>query len=283
MRSKEPRTVIGIDGEGLNIGSNHLYCYMAACGTDQEYGAIQDMKGLDTQTCFEFLLSLPKKHLKFGFSLGYDYTKILESMPNKKIWQLTHPEHRPGNRRPKAVFWTPTPGGVKYKLSYISGCLRIGKILPGYHNSWCKINHVINCQDGECEGCRSECKGCKIVSSVTIWDIFKFFQASFINACKDWGVITDEEYKQLKEMKDKRGTFVESEWKEVQNYCIMECKKLAELGEKLIQAHVDAGLNLTQYHGAGSTGAAMLKSMGAQNFMMRRVTGDKGKDSFRTH
>src|SRR5271163_2157680 len=82
-------------------------------------------------------------------------------------------------------------------------------------------------------------------------------------------------------MKESRSGFAKPrtesdvDWVEIKNYCGLECMKLAEMMKRVIQAHRDAGLQLTAFNGAGSTGAAMLEKMNARAFIKRRWTPTK--------
>jgi hypothetical protein len=264
IRESSPRTIIGIDGEGFESGS--IYGYMAAWSTQDEISHVEDIHGLSTTKCVDFLLDLPRNPLKFGFSLGYDYTHILKDLDNRSLYSLNHPELRlPEAGPPKPVYWQ--GGGSQYSFNMLSGRLTVSRY----------DTHLKNCADPV------NCIGCKKTLETTIWDCFKFFQSSFIVACKAWDVITAEEFEILKEMKAKRPEFAKPktendfEWVKVKRYCGLECAKMAELATRLIRAHDEAGLTLKQYFGAGSTGAAMLDKMHARQFIRPSHRTSSGK------
>ena len=265
-----PREIVGIDGEGLTeerarkgvlldfIGPMpqiHKYLYMAAWGHTRKVGDLDlDPSYADgrepaerTKACFDFLLSLPQEALLLGFSLGYDYTKILEGLPDGLLYEIARPELRQGKNGPRARLWGDWQEGDysgHYKVNYVKGKLSLSKLLKGVHALKCN---------------RAKCRGCKVFRKCTVWDIFAFFQMSFIKACKTWKVVSEKEYNELAAMKAKRSTFTRDEWETVKEYCGQECRKMATLGERLLSAHEDAGLKLTSYYGAGSTAARMLK------------------------
>jgi hypothetical protein len=125
---------------------------------------------------------------------------------------------------------------------------------------------------------------------VIIWDIFKFFGCKFTQALDDWkvgkedkillstlddvvangirewqqdmGLLAVPMVKFLEYMKDNRAQFDRLPESDVRVYCFVECKYIAELGDKLTRAHEEIGLELRSYYGAGSSAAAMLKKMG---------------------
>ena len=63
-------------------------------------------------------------------------------------------------------------------------------------------------------------------------------------------------------MKLQRGDFDQLAPAKVKEYCLSECRLLAELVRRLVEAHAETGLHLKSYYGAGSTGAAMLELFG---------------------
>lgn len=221
--------VIAVDGEGVTTESGaHLYVYLAAWDHEQKIGEIEDRAGLKTRHVLEWLLSLGGDgRLVCGFSLGYDYTKMLEGMPNEKLFRLVRPELRRGKKKMYPVRWD------GYKINYVRARLDISR------------------------GRRS----------VTLWDVWAFFQGSFVDACQKWGVTTPEEHEYLKAMKAGRSEFTLEGWEEVKKYCGFECRKLARMVGLMRQAHIDAGLPLSSYYGAGSTASALLKKMSVKDHM----------------
>ncbi len=223
----------GIDGEGQGR-EEHKYVLLAcsdASGTCSDY--VENFNGLSTVQCLEFILNLPlpsKKVRVFSYSFNYDLTKMLVDLPNEKLYKFFRPElrQRPGKEALKG----PIP--VKFQ---------------GYE---------LNLQ-GTKFTLRSGPK------KVVIWDLFKFYQSSFVNALIDWKVGDPDKVKRMKLMKDKRAEFDKETPAAVRAYCLEECQYMAELGQRLVQAHEAAGLELKSFYGAGSSGSAMLKSMGIQD------------------
>lgn len=249
------RKILGIDGEGLTEGGEHKYMYMAAWDSTKQCRELDLEPYFDagmskeerTKECLEFILSLPQNALVFGFSLGYDYTKILEGLPDKTLYEIARPELRPGKNGPVGRMWgdwEENGDSGWYRLNLVKGRFSVSKISKNGHKKSCSF---------------PACKGCKVLRKTTIWDIFAFFQGAFIKACKEWGVVTEREYEQLKAMKDKRNLFERKDLPAIREYCGQECQKLALLAERLLEAHEDAGLKLISYYGAGSTASRMLK------------------------
>jgi hypothetical protein len=229
-RKEKPHfTYLGIDGEGQGR-KHHLYTFLAC---SDEYGEIKESvgneNGLSTRECFDFILDLPNSNHKiFAYAFNYDLTKILTDLDNQTLYMLFRPElrQRPAHeavKGPYAVLWN------GYKLNYQGTKFTL--------------------QDG----------GGK---RVVIWDIFKFFQAKFVGAIKDWKVGNPELWERMQKMKDQRAEFDRLNFEQVKCYCFEECACMAELARKLTEAHKSAGLKLRSYYGAGSSASAMLNVMG---------------------
>lgn len=229
------RAIIGIDGEGWTTkDGRHLYTYLAACSSDALVSELYDRNGLKSHDVLSWILEeLPAGALLVGYSLGYDRTKWLEGLPDGAIFSLYHPDPnvrlgwvgRLGPYGPKAITW----GG--FRLNLLSGRFTVGRA------------------DGK-EKARS------------VWDVFRFYQTSFVNALRAWKVGTAEEVARIERMKKKRGGFHGIRVRE-RRYCQSECMLLAQLVTELVQAHEDEGLHLKSFFGPGSTASIVLKRAGA--------------------
>jgi hypothetical protein len=222
IRNQKPRLYMGIDGEGQGRAP-HRYV-MLACS--DEHGnhkcSVENPEGLSTVRCLEFILGLPNRSLLFAYAFNYDLTKILEDLNDETLYLLFRPELRKGEKGPLPIDW------LGYELNLQGTRFTVRK------------------------GDREQ----------TIWDIFKFFQAKFVNALEDWKVGAKERIKKMAEMKDKRADFDKLSFEEIRGYCFEECRYMAELARRLTEAHREAGLRLRAYYGAGSSAAAMLTNMG---------------------
>lgn len=223
----KPPVYIGIDGEGQGR-KVHRYTLLGAStenGSQQWY--IDNPNGLATEECLDFILNLPQVNVKtFGYALNYDWTKILEDVPNEILYKLFRPELRQRHgadavKGPEPVFWR------GYRLNLQGTKFTIAK------------------------GDRRR----------VIWDCFKFFQAKFVNALEDWKIGYPELWERMRVMKDQRGNFDKVSPEKVRAYCLEECMCMAQLAHKLVDAHIAVELKLKNFYGAGSSGAAMLDKM----------------------
>ena len=92
---------------------------------------------------------------------------------------------------------------------------------------------------------------------VAIWDLVKFYQQSFVKSLQDWAIDTEG----IEAMKDRRSTFTRRDMPKMKDYCLTECRQLADLAQKLLQAHTAAGFTLRSYYGPGSTASVLLSQM----------------------
>lgn len=219
---------VGIDGEGQGR-EDHRYVLLGAASNDGRTWDVQNPRGLDTKVALNFILELPYQARIFAYAFNYDLTMMLKDLPNEHLYYLFRPELRKRSKR--------------------------GGSLGPHPVHW--------------EGFRLNLQGTKFTvahgeKEQTIWDIWKFYQASFVKTLKNWNIGAESEQEYIALMKEQRGEFDKKTIEEVKPYCLSECRHLATLAQKLIEAHEAAGIPLTSFYGAGSTGSAILKQMGVK-------------------
>lgn len=227
---KETHTYFGIDGEGVGRPIHRYVLLAYSDHTGKRQGYVENMKGLRTVECLEFLLDIEEaKGRLFAYAFNYDITKILEDLDNKALWYLARPERRqrfwPSERKrgPLPVEW----GG--YKLNY--------------QGSKFTIEHP------------------KTERRMVIWDTFRFYGKPFVETLQDWSVGNAELWDRMQTMKNKRAGFDQESMADVRRYCLEECQCMGDLTRRLVKAHDVTGLRLTSFYGAGSTATALLKTM----------------------
>jgi hypothetical protein len=258
-REKQKRVypIIGIDGEGVTLeDGQHLYTYLAAVDeTGKVWGEKYNALGLSHNECCDVLLGLPRDSLKFGYMISYDMTKILEPLPLVERFYLMRPDQR--KRR--------TCKDCKHSWTVLKKtCPKCSS--TNFHEITMNVywnGRGYNFQQGSytfSEGRDEKAKKHKWKHTVKIWDCFRFFQCSFVDALKNWNVGTEAERAQIQSMKIQRGTFIENDPKEVQQYCKHECRLLAVMMRAVLDAHEEVELDLAgQFQGAGATASALLK------------------------
>jgi len=233
---KMKQMIVGIDGEGIGRFP-HKYVLLAASDeTGTRKWSIEEEEGLHSDECLAFLadLAFDNDIVGFSFAFSYDITKILQDLPDSLVYRIMRPDERKscdlehGASMPTEVIYGP------FRINYFGSKFTVRR--------------------GRREGVRSDEKG------LVIWDVYKFFQSSFVKALEDWKVGSDD-VEFIQQMKLRRGEFTWEEFPEVKSYCYQECKYLAQLVDKLIKAHDAAGLTLKNFYGAGSTASALLDKL----------------------
>jgi hypothetical protein len=279
--------IIGVDGEGQGR-SPHRYLYLAA---SDEAGEAWDVacernhpRGLSTQACLDMLLSLPRQALVVSFASLYDWTKVVQDMPDRMIWLLVHEEKRASIENGSVVYspvvWSPAgdpDDPDPYMVNFMNRRLTVSR---GHKYAPPRaLVDMIEASGGTfvvppdvlCHRCGQVKAAHRPPRRVTVWDVFRFFQQKFTASVADWKVGAPDGWdwgkdgknwppilRWLEEMKDERANFERLSWEEVQRYCRMECQLLAQTFRKVLTAHEDAGLELKSYYGVGSTARALL-------------------------
>lgn len=205
-----------------------MLCCNSADGQEENY--IEDVNGLSTLDALQWLLRLPPNHEYGGYYLSYDWTMILKDLPKHHIYRLLRPELRARCKEEGGGFTDIRWKG--FRLHYLSGMMQIRR------------------------GKRK----------VRIWDVGKYYQSRFVAALEQSGIAPPDI---ISRMKGERGGDV---WNEeyldtIREYCLEECKYLAQLCELLQQQHEAIGLKTTTWHGPGSTASAVLKLHGIKDHL----------------
>lgn len=299
---RKKQLIIGIDGEGYTrrVGwrtikkkfrahvvkrrvpiLEHVYTYLAASTKDELVDEIGDgVRPLTTREIFDFLTQKKFKGAFIaGFSLGYDKTKWFEDLVDEANWLLQNsdkrasrtspeanrllgkPEYRKADFGPPRVRLEPRDyGGVEGEPTYFVNNLK----------TKFSIHRLLTDERGQPlrkwvrrKGERPR-KAWKTRGGV-IWDLFGFFQTSFVKTLEVWGVdAKKEDLAFVAEQKERRGRFKTIGPKE-KEYCRLETRLMASLIETLRGDIEKAGFTLRSFFGAGSIAGAMLKIMGAEH------------------
>lgn len=197
---------------------------MLAC-SDGDY--IERRTGLRTIECLRFLTKIGKRDGRLcGYYLGYDWTMVLRDLPNQALYALLRPELRARTKEEGGGFhWITWKG---YRLHFLAHAMWIAR-------------------KGE--------------RATVVWDLGRYYQGPFVDALAAWK-IAPEVQEHIRAMKGKRSTFKWSQRKQIREYCLAECRALAEMATQLEQAHIDADIIPRSWHGPGSTAGALLSRHG---------------------
>lgn len=219
------RPFVAWDGEGATVRGRHRYTLFASStGVD-----VADGRGLPPFAALRALCvgaaEYPGTHV--GFAIGYDSNLMLRGLTRaqlERVWD--------GGR---VRFKDPLARGRWFTVQY-----RPRKYL------WA----------------RYEWNGRE--SSVTWWDVWPFFQSSFVVALEKYKVGTATDLVWLRHMKAERAAFTASRAKEVREYNRLELTLLVELCENLRASFASAGFFPGRWDGPGAVAAALLRKNGAK-------------------
>jgi len=278
--SKEPieREVkfIAIDGEGVNdptrnyhyVDDKGVECvseyqmYTLLCASTGE--DIENDEGLSSYECLVWLCNLSLKYPDatfIVFSGSYDMTmwlRDLEFEDLKYMHDFAHANEKQKHAKKMSLPLTsccectdiPNSKYCVFGIDYISRkefkCYRYEVGVE--HGRWYfkldsrkkKIKH----------------------GSFHCYDVWGFFQCSFIKCLEEYGILqTVEDQEFLEHMKAKRGKFTREDSETTKRYCHLECELLVKLMDKLkgYLHHPDLDLKLTRWDGAGAIASALLK------------------------
>jgi hypothetical protein len=204
-----------IDGEGMdNEAGEHLYTLLAS--STQRY--IEDPAGLSTVDCLDFLISQNKPGTTLvGFSVGYDCNMMFRDIDPAtlvELWETGECRYLGSD--------------ALYILEY-----RAGK--------WLNIRRL------------EELQGVMKVRHAKLWDVFGFFQHSFIKSLDEWLKDADPEIlDNITKMKERRGSFSQETPENIRKYCLEECVMLKTLMIRLNDALEGIGIRLKSWHGAAA-------------------------------
>lgn len=225
------------DGEGANVNGRHVYILLA----HSEGGYIADPDGLSTKACLDFIAETarqyPKRtHVIFGGA--YDANMWLGDVDfetAEHIWQ--HDDKYGAQVAGHRVTWRP-------RKSFL---LSTPKDPPFVRTSqgW-KPNR----------------------DTVTIWDVFGFFQAPFVDALEAWLGKDYPELSLIRGGKARRSDFAAEELEsDILPYTQAELRALVKLMDALYQSLKGAGLTVRRWDGAGAIAAELLRTMGVKAAM----------------
>lgn len=113
-----------------------------------------------------------------------------------------------------------------------------------------------------------------IAKEVNIWDSQPFFQCSFVDALKKYGI---EVPQIIMDGKDARGSFKHAQIEWVSQYNKLECKLLIDLLEKLKESFHYARINISSWNGPGAAAKAKLR---AENVKEHNGRDNKGRGQY---
>lgn len=246
-----PRPFVGIDGEGWGPdGEPQRYTLLQTSEGDRLY----DPAGLTWRTIFPKLVGLPgaarimrphkrrdghgrrwsgptSQKILVGFGLTYDFSMWIRHLPRKYLREL-----------------------------YANGRVTFLSTREGTEGFWTVVwEHRRKMMIGH--RCRN------VWRSVTIYDVFAFFQSSFVSALRREKILDSETLDQIEAMKLQRGDFEEEDVSAIEEYNALEVSSLVKLVDKLREALEAAGVKLSTWTGPGAVAGAVMHQKGVKNYL----------------
>jgi len=107
--------------------------------------------------------------------------------------------------------------------------------------------------------------------TVTIYDVFSFFNSSYVTSLLKFSVATREELERIMRGKDKRGFFALEDIGYVRRYWQDEISYMPLLMDRVREACYDAGLYITQWYGCGALAAYILRKRGVRQWKSKKI------------
>lgn len=257
---------VAIDGEGFSegethtfivgqndrsyIGKDHYYALLAASDGTEVYNPIGR---LDTATCLNFVIDIKRRNpraIVVCFGGSYDVCQFLaHGLSREQCIELQSdpdPENPDDKRQRRTLDLT--FGGFDYRLEYRPRkSLSVWRWLTGQP----KYERAQK-RDGTPYWKMTE------HDSVVVWDVWGFFQDSFVGVMRKW-IPNDPDYIFIQKNKGDRNIFERAEIETIRRYNQAELRCLVEIMNNLRNSVRALGLQITRWDGAGAIAAAMMK------------------------
>lgn len=212
---------IGWDGEGITRNQRHRYVLLA----NSEGASLYNARGLNTVKTLDWLCDIARDHKEANhvmFGGSYDANMLMEGLGFYQASELAS----------RGVLYV-----SKFRIEYRPRkFLRITRYRPG-------SRPLRENQTG----------------SITLWDTIGFFQTTFVKALRGWLPGQVEITDTIAGMKDRRSTFSDSEIDEIRDYCIAECRLLAELMSTMRDYMQEVECVPHRWDGAGAIASILLQ------------------------
>lgn len=235
----ERGSFVAWDGEGITVGNDvHRYVmFINSVGTvlidSTLHASNGHVKGLSTAACLDALCTVGEAHPKsihVVFGGSYDVNMILSDCTIDEI------------RKVWAGEWVTVCKG-KYLVNY-----RARKSFSVKRNGFLmKAGQLTRVKDTQ---------------GIVLWDVFGFFQSSFVEALKKYMGNDYEPITLIAKRKAERRDFTIDGIPDIIDYCKLECTALVALMHQLRDYLAQAGLTISRWDGAGACAAALLKREG---------------------
>jgi hypothetical protein len=102
--------------------------------------------------------------------------------------------------------------------------------------------------------------------SMTLWDVFPFFQTSFVKTLAAWGITTDS-IDNIIAQKQQRNVFSFSDFDEIRRYCFQELEAFSLLMTAFHSSLREADIRVSRWDGPGAIAANLFGKHGVKRHM----------------
>ena len=267
---KELLPFVGWDGEGRDINGKHCYTLLHNSRGKYAYNSA----GLSTLECLKFLLEESKddKAIHVSFVFSYDVNMILGDLKEDYLRQLNgqfyddkmdmrlhiddESEERGGWQKTgkEECEWFDHAEQKWYYLEYRPRkYFKVSRSMGS--KKWNENTPNKFSRDIEC--------------SIKIWDVFGFFQQSYIRAIDEYFPDKDTlpGYDTIVYQKQNRGSFTEDTDEDVRYYCELECEYLVLMMDKLRGYLRECGIYNARWDGTGAVASYVMQKNKVKDFM----------------
>ena len=248
---------VTVDSEGQSYGpidevggrkyrAHKTFLWMA--GNHRDQAILKDANNLRSNQILEFLaVDLPARFPKaifVSYVFSYDATQVVADWPYEKVWEIC--KGRPWEDKGKKGVCKNTERWVlhgNYAVKYKKGKeFSVAKLKPG-------PAFII----------KNNKKYLNIASQIRVYDVFGFFQSSFLKALDEMpGSLTPEEKEIVEKGKAARSQFSSDMMDEIITYTKAELAGCSRMMDTLRKAMQDLDIRLSRWFGAGSIAGAVL-------------------------
>lgn len=209
------------DGEGYTTSRGHHRYWLLGTSDGAE---LESRQGLATRAALPWIgaqLGRRSDAIHVAFSFSYDVNMLLRDVPRATLARI-----HAGER------------------------VRVGLATVQYQSRkrLSVTTHDFDAETGEWRD-----------TGGVIWDVWGFFQSSFVKALASYSVLGADERARIAEMKAVRRTFSWEHREEVRDYMQRELAALVQLMDRVRAYARDAGIWLARWDGAGAVASALLK------------------------
>ena len=264
---------VAVDGEGFSDGDPIEVAIGKTVyrSVDHRYGLLMDSDGhsiepaegevrLSTKQCLDFLLDITQRNknaIPVIFGGSYDACHMLAfGLDRDTVQTLLKSNISPGQRN--IVDTTLRQGDEihDYRLEY-----RPRKSLT----VWRFIHGADRYRRHDRKDGGTEWK-LNAEARVCLWDVWGFFQGSFLAAMKNW-IPDDPDWHMIRDMKGARATFERSEMATIRTYTAAELRCLIVMMERVRASIRSLDLTVTRWDGAGAIAASFFKKNNVKDHM----------------